>query len=145
MAEAKYIKVGENGSLISVEDCYSYIYDSGNGRTVLRIKIKDTNITVDEILKLFNNAINNPIYEYKFVTQPTYSVPEENPEPVAPAEPVYELVSVHEDYCKEMSYQYANHEFSIEIIKKLAEEKLSDEIQETNNEIMMVVTDLYSL
>lgn len=145
MADPKYIKVGESGKMLTVEDCYSYIYDHGDGRTVLRICIKDTDITVDEILSLFNNTENLPIYEYRLVTPTPSSIDAVDNPALIITEPKYELVSVHENYCRDMKYEYASHKFSVEIVKKLLEETISDENQQATNEVMMAIADMYAL
>lgn len=146
MADQKYVKVSENGEMLAVENCYVYAYDHGDGKTVLRISIKDTNITVDKILKLFNNVENLPIQEYVLTTPAPNIVSDESATPYIPdVTPVYQLVSVHEDFCKDMTYEYKSHTFDIEITKKLAEEKLSEENQQAANEVMMAITDMYAL
>lgn len=145
MADVKYIKVGESGRLITAKDCYNYTYDHGDGRTVLRVAIKDSDITVAEIIEIFNNPENNPIYEYKLVTPPPASIEAVTNPDLIVTEPQYELVAMYENYCKEMSYEYANHVFSIEVMKKLKEEIISEENQQATNEVMMAIADMYAL
>lgn len=146
MASSKYIKVGEEGKMIAVTECYVYAYDHGDGKTVLRLTIPDTNITVGEVLTLFNNEANLPISEYLLTTPAPELVTDTSAAQYLPTvDPVYQLVSVHEEFCKDMAYEYKSHAFSIEITKKLAEERLSEENQQTNNEIMLAIADMYDI
>lgn len=146
MAVLKYIKVGEEGKMIAANECYVYAYDHGDGKTVLRLSISDTNITVDEILNLFNNEENLPIKEYILTTPTSDLVTDISATPYLPTvDPVYQLVSVHEEFCKDMAYEYKAHVFNIEITKKLAEEILSEENQQTSNEIMLAIADMYDI
>lgn len=152
MVEQKFIKVGEEGRLIPVEDCYSFIYECGDGRTVLRAKITDTNISVLEVLELFNNEANEVIREYKEI-KPVPQMPGNNIPPVEDGGSVatstdhakYELVSTHEDFCKEMSYEYSKGVFSIEIIKKTKEEKLAEIGNMSSEDTMAAILDLYNI
>lgn len=145
METKKFIKIGVDGNIIPVEDCYAYTYDSGDGKTVLRIKIKDTEIDVSDVISLFNNIANNVIYEYKLEDTPAMD-PDMNPaQGSTDSTPNYVLVSEHINFCKEMSYEYGSHTFSVEITKKLAEEQLNDENREANTEIMLAIADMYSI
>ena len=63
MHEPKYIKVVGNDEIITVIDSYAYIYESGKGKTVLRMKISESVKSFQDIVAIFNKE-GNVIEEY---------------------------------------------------------------------------------
>ena len=57
----KYLKNG--GLVLVVTDCYAYRYDYGKGKTVLRIKVKETDSSFAEIQSFFANVSDYEYYE----------------------------------------------------------------------------------
>lgn len=130
----KYIKIG-NDNTIPVVDVYSYIYDFGDGKQVLRITIDPKVLSYEEIYeKLGNNQ--NTIYEYH--KQNDILVDS------------LELMAEHTYYYKDFKCSYNNdpdhsNMFSIEICRESAVEIQARLNQQILNETNMVIAESFEI
>lgn len=104
-----------------VEDAYAYIYDYGKGKTVLRIRVSESNATFDDILKLKDLDADISYYIQNRETDE------------------YELKDVYSGYTYDFTANYAKGEYNIEITRQgkteLAVSQLEAAADKTTSEI----------
>lgn len=151
----KYIKVG-TGDIFPVEDVYPYIYESGNGRQVIRIIVDPAVKTYQELFDMFNTG-NFPIEEY-WDEEQVVEVPAEGTtaDGAAADESTHKTKTVtakvkkseHTYYCKEYkcSFNTEDHfpgKYFVEITRKTQSEITAEENQSAIDANSMAIADLY--
>lgn len=153
----KYIKVG-TGDIFPVEDVYPYIYESGNGRQVIRIIVDPAVKTYQELFDMFNTG-NFPIEEYwdeeqvveapaEGTTADGATTTEGNPSTVKKPVTVQVKKSEHTYYCKDYkcSFNTEDHfpeKYFVEITRKTQSEITAEENQSAIDANSMAIADLY--
>lgn len=106
---------------ILVKDAYSYIYDYGKGKQVLRIRIIEGDVSFETILKLKNNKT-----DIKY-----YILNDENNK--------FELKDIFTGYSYDFTSNYKDGEYSVEIMRQGKTEldviELTKTVFETTSEI----------
>lgn len=131
----KYIKITENGEMIPVSDVYAYTYDSGLGKQVLRLYIKPTTKTYDELFLLLNSGTAPTILEYWDIEDDAGQV-------------TNQLITEHTYYCKDYKCAYNGSsdypdEYAIEITRKSAAEIKSEQNTATVQDINLALASIY--
>lgn len=134
---AKYITIGSSEEKIPVNDIYAYIYESGEGKTVLRIKVDASVKTFDELNNLLNTGENKEIKAYEL----------EESGDIGNSEPVYKLLSSYTNFYLDYKCDYASskNEYSIEITKKSRIEIIADENQANTLDAYEAIVALYEM
>ena len=104
---SKFIRVGNSEEYIPVIDVYAYIYDHGDGKTVLRIKMDASVKTFDQLMALFGSGVDQTITSYESSMQDT----DDN-------EPKMIALDRYDHFCLDYKCNFSSTEYFIEITRK---------------------------
>lgn len=108
--EQKYIKINNASEFIPVKDIYSFMYENGTGKTVLRITFDAATKSFDQLLQLLGTGADQVITSYEAVVQDNA----ENDN----TEAVYNILDEYKHFCLDYKCNFGNNEYFVEITKK---------------------------
>lgn len=135
--EQKFISVDHGNTLIPVDNVYSFIYESGEGKTVLRISVPEDVMTFDTLKDTFTNPELTEIYMYENVE---IQVPSGDDSYGTPS---IKFVNIFTNYTKDYTCRYEDGVYHIEITRKSKIELVADQTAALNLDFAMALAGLY--
>lgn len=107
--EQKFIKINNTEELIPVKDIYSFIYENGAGKTVLRIIFDAAVKNFDQLLQLLGTGEDQVITSYEAII---------NRDAEGNTETVYNILDEYKHFCLDYKCNFGNNEYFVEITRK---------------------------
>lgn len=138
----KYIRLMGTEEFIPVETCYAFIYDHGEGKTVLRAIFDSSIKTLEEIEALFAEDTVIEYYEDETKNDIVTGSSEEGSTTVQTVEKVLKLTFEH--FCKDFicKYNSTDNTFFTEVTQKTDTELL---VESTHEDLMVGYTSFIDL
>lgn len=140
MVGDKFIVIGDSSEFIPIEDIYAFTYDCGNGRTVLRLKIKSDVKTFDELKVIFDEDTSIKAYEVREEQALTLS------DGYTSAEAKVQT-DIFEHFSKDFQCEYISSEaaYCIEVTKKSDEEIDTDTTANDTMDAYAAIAEVYEM
>lgn len=107
--EQKYIKINNASEFIPVKDIYSFMYENGAGKTVLRIIFDAAVKNFDQLLQLLGTGEDQVITSYEAII---------NRDAEGNTETVYNILDEYKHFCLDYKCNFGNNEYFVEITRK---------------------------